>query len=455
MTITAIRDPRIAQGFSALSNAFFPDPMNVAKAQALAAQRDMMMARTGVYDAQSSAMWDSTDAARTQAGIISDPAWTNNPSSVARLFAAEAMRGANRDPRFITAARLGINPQALNQQDLSTVLAAGGQNYQTTPQGVQDQLINQQVLGNIQNEGRISAAEARADAAIAAAEARAQALIERQRLANQGLVDRQGLINQGNAAEAGIRADASRDVANTRAGALVERQNLANAGNVTEAQTRADATRDAATIRAGGQVGAAQARGPAGAGRAGSVPTISTAELQRLQQQVVGRIGSVLRDQYGYNIKPGDIQLDADFQNRVFADATNEYQRTKNADAAVQFALRNNPVGRDNIERLDSRLNPLSAVSVRVGKGSAPAAPESWRTVRQNPAAAQGAAAGQIIGEMGRGGAPAPAPTGPGASVGLTDFGQLPDNTIIRHKATGQLMRIQNGQPVPIQGAGQ
>lgn len=173
MTTMGIRDPRIAQGFGALADAMFPNPARLAQASYLGARREQALAQAGLADAQSSQTWNDVDGARALFATINQPGF--DPAIMenrARMVALSALRrdGLRDGPQFAAQATGVINPDTPN---LSTILTSGGAHFQNTPQGQQLTRDNALAVARIQNDGRVQAAEAAANARVAAAEARA------------------------------------------------------------------------------------------------------------------------------------------------------------------------------------------------------------------------------------------------------------------------------------------
>lgn len=135
MTTFGIRDPRIAAGFSALSNAMFPSAMDQVRASVLGAQREMINSRAGLYGAQAADINLDMEGRRRMSDIVAsngvDFSQQHNRQS---LISGAMLRNNQQQAVAGGAAGMGVvNP---NMPDLSQILTAGGvQTFQNTPQG--------------------------------------------------------------------------------------------------------------------------------------------------------------------------------------------------------------------------------------------------------------------------------------------------------------------------------
>jgi hypothetical protein len=175
MTTFGIRDPRIAAGFGALSNAMFPNAMDTVRASVLGAQREMINSRAGLYGAQTQAQVQDTEGARRMSeAILQNGVDFSQQHNRAAVAAGAALR--SNPVQGMTAGAMGMGMVSPNMPDLSRILTAGGiQSFQNTPQGFAEtnaRVLEQSALdrasrenvARIGNEGSLAVANVRAQA---------------------------------------------------------------------------------------------------------------------------------------------------------------------------------------------------------------------------------------------------------------------------------------------------
>lgn len=354
-----VQDPGLRQGFSALADAFYPDPSKVVNATLTAARREQAYAdrdktlyETDILRRQEKALSD------LQGLMSADPNFAGDPHKRAQAAALSlgVKDGFQYGPRGLTGATVYANPNAFGP-DLSNVLVGQGiQTWGGTPMGHAQGLANASGMNDADNARALEVA----------------------------------------------RINAENDLA---------QQRLRNEAALSVAGIRKDGTVDAATIRANAQ----------GGGRA---PLAVTPKLNQQAWELVGPRVRQLVAENGED--PNEIEVDETLKSTILNKVGEEYQRTRNIEAAIQAVL-----GTTSVKR-----------------GIVPGSEGAW----WNPFGSNGTPQAQLdpraaAVEAGLGGQPtAPAaPTPQAQAQSIIEEGRTATN-----RQTGQKIRFQNGQWVPI-----
>ncbi len=158
------RDPRMQQGFSALSRVFgAPDASTAIKADLMAHQRDQLVAQTQLAQAQTTEQARYNSQSSALANILSDPNWQQDEHKRAAVISAMSgtEKGLAQMPNLVGA---GVyqDPNFLDRETLSTVLVGNGiQSWGGTPQGADELAQHAQERQDSVNAQRIQTAQQR------------------------------------------------------------------------------------------------------------------------------------------------------------------------------------------------------------------------------------------------------------------------------------------------------
>jgi len=198
-TIGLTRDPRISEGFSALAQAMFPSPLDIARAGLMGAQRDYYGAQTTRQEAETDQIRMGTDARDAYSRIIANPDFQSDPRLRAKAQGVASRiheTGYQHGPQAVTRAAVVNNPDAFTPTQLATILTTQGTPYGSTQAGFE---ATQTHRAN-QLEQRLEEIRLRGDNELARERVRSD---ERIRQVQEGVGQRETRLNRLNTQELG------------------------------------------------------------------------------------------------------------------------------------------------------------------------------------------------------------------------------------------------------------